>query len=204
MGFPGGSDSKESACNAGDSSSTPGWGRSPGGGHGNPPWYSCLENPYGQNSLVGYRLLFMGFLRQEYWTGLPSPSSGGLPHKGWNWCLLDCWWILYHCATSSQLWTSTRAQKCQLESTIQKLVVQLMYFHFFLITTWKPKVNQEVTEAVLINSTVFYYINRCKYTGSFETKDVNQILPLNNLYVCILSLQYFTAIALPINNTEEC
>lgn len=79
-----------------------------------------------------------------------------------------------------------------------------MYFRFFLITTWKPKVNQEVTEAVLINSTVFYYINRCKYTGSFETKDVNQILPLNNLYVCILSLQYFTAIALPINNTEEC
>ena len=115
-----------------DVASVPGSERSPGGGHGNPPWYSCLENPYGQNSLVGYRLLFMGFLRQEYWTGLPSPSSGGLPHKGWNWCLLDCWWILYHCATSSQLWTSTRAQKCQLESTIQKLVVQLMYFHFFL------------------------------------------------------------------------
>ena len=34
-GFPGGSDSKESAYNAGDPSSTPGWGRSPGGGNGN-------------------------------------------------------------------------------------------------------------------------------------------------------------------------
>ena len=37
--------SKESACNAGDPSSTPGSGRSPGGGHGNPLQYSCLENP---------------------------------------------------------------------------------------------------------------------------------------------------------------
>ena len=31
-------------------------GRSPGGGHGNPLQYSCLENPHGQRSLVGYRL----------------------------------------------------------------------------------------------------------------------------------------------------
>ena len=45
MGFPGGSDSKESACNAGDPGSIPGSGRSPGEGHGNPLRYSCLENP---------------------------------------------------------------------------------------------------------------------------------------------------------------
>ena len=44
-GFPGGSDSKESACNAGDLSSIPGFGRSPGEGNGNPLQYSCLENP---------------------------------------------------------------------------------------------------------------------------------------------------------------
>ena len=37
--------SEESACNAGNSSSNPGSGRSPGGGHGNPLEYSCLENP---------------------------------------------------------------------------------------------------------------------------------------------------------------
>ena len=36
QGFPSGSDSKESACNAGDLSSIPGLGRSPGGAHGNP------------------------------------------------------------------------------------------------------------------------------------------------------------------------
>ena len=48
---------KASACNAGatgDLGSIPGWGRSPGGGHGSPPKYSCLENPHGQRSLVGY------------------------------------------------------------------------------------------------------------------------------------------------------
>ena len=43
--FPGGSDDKESACNGGDLSLTPGSGRSPGGGHGNPLQYSWLENP---------------------------------------------------------------------------------------------------------------------------------------------------------------
>jgi len=36
VGFLGGSDGKESTCNAGDLSSIPGFGRSPGGGHGNP------------------------------------------------------------------------------------------------------------------------------------------------------------------------
>ena len=44
-GFPGGSESKESACNAGDLSSIPWLGRSPGEGNGNPLQYSCLENP---------------------------------------------------------------------------------------------------------------------------------------------------------------
>ena len=44
-GFPGGSDGKESACNAGDPGSIPGSGRSPGEENGNPLQYSCLENP---------------------------------------------------------------------------------------------------------------------------------------------------------------
>ena len=43
-GFPGVSDSKESACNAGDPGSTPGLGRSPGEGNGNPLQYSYWEN----------------------------------------------------------------------------------------------------------------------------------------------------------------
>ena len=45
MKFPGGSDGKVSACNAGDLASIPVWGRSPGEGNGNPLQHSCLENP---------------------------------------------------------------------------------------------------------------------------------------------------------------
>ena len=43
-GFPGGSDGKESACNAGDLGLIPGLGRFPGEGNGNPLQDSCLEN----------------------------------------------------------------------------------------------------------------------------------------------------------------
>ena len=53
-GFPGGSVSKESTCNVGDLGSIPGLGRSPREGNSYLLQYSCLENPYGQRSLVGY------------------------------------------------------------------------------------------------------------------------------------------------------
>ena len=45
LGLPGFSNSKESACNAGDLGSIPGSGRSPGGRNGNPLQYPCLQNP---------------------------------------------------------------------------------------------------------------------------------------------------------------
>ena len=45
MGFPGGSDGKESACNARDVGLIPGSGRSPGEGNGYPCQYFCQENP---------------------------------------------------------------------------------------------------------------------------------------------------------------
>ena len=45
LSFPGGSDIKSSACNVGDPALIPELGRSPGEGSGNPPQYSCLENP---------------------------------------------------------------------------------------------------------------------------------------------------------------
>ena len=56
LGFPDGSDGKDSACNMGDLGSNPGLGRSPGEGHGNLLQYSCLENPRGEKSLAGYSL----------------------------------------------------------------------------------------------------------------------------------------------------
>ena len=55
---------KESACNAGDWDSTPGLGRSPGGGHGNPLQYSYLENS----------------VDREAW-GLQSIGSQTVAHK---------------------------------------------------------------------------------------------------------------------------
>ena len=54
MGFPGGSESKGSACNTEDPGSIPGLGRSSGEGNGNPLQYSCLENSMDKSSLAGY------------------------------------------------------------------------------------------------------------------------------------------------------
>ena len=51
LGFPVGSDSKESAYNSGDLELIPGLGRFPGVGHGNPLQYSYLENSM---DLIGY------------------------------------------------------------------------------------------------------------------------------------------------------
>ena len=50
MGFPGGSDDKNSAFNAGDPGSIPGLGRSPGEGNGYPLQYSCMENFIGRET----------------------------------------------------------------------------------------------------------------------------------------------------------
>ena len=52
--FLGGSKGKVSTCNVGDLGLIPRLGKFPGGGHGNPLQYSCLENRRGQRSLAGY------------------------------------------------------------------------------------------------------------------------------------------------------
>ena len=102
-----GSDGKKSTCNMGDLGLNPGLGRSPGGRHGNPLHYSCLENSHGQRSLVGYspwgpkeldmteRLtLSLSLFRWEFHNGglsLPFPS---LHHLQWDPFPLPTWWIL--------------------------------------------------------------------------------------------------------------
>ena len=64
MDFPGGSDGEESACNAGDSGSIPGLGRSSGEGNGNRLQYSCL-----QNSMVrgAWRAAAHGVTKSQVW-----------------------------------------------------------------------------------------------------------------------------------------
>ena len=64
MIFPGGSESRESACNVGDPGSIPGLGRSPGEGNNYPLQYSSLENP-GDRGFSG-RLLSMGSQRVRH------------------------------------------------------------------------------------------------------------------------------------------
>ena len=54
MGFPDGSDGKESTCNVGELGLIPELERSPGGWHGNPLQYSFLKKPHGQTGLGGY------------------------------------------------------------------------------------------------------------------------------------------------------
>ena len=63
-GFPGGSDSKDSACNAGDLGSIPALGRSPGEGNGYPLQYSCLENPMDRGAW--WAIQSMGSQRVEH------------------------------------------------------------------------------------------------------------------------------------------
>ena len=53
LGLPRSLSSKEASCNSVEVGLIPGSGRSPGGRHGNPLQYSCLENPHVQRSLVG-------------------------------------------------------------------------------------------------------------------------------------------------------
>ena len=57
MGFPGGSDSKESACNAGDLGSFPKSGRAPGEGNGYTRQYSCLGNSMDRGAWQAHNLL---------------------------------------------------------------------------------------------------------------------------------------------------
>ena len=90
---PGGSARKELACNAGDLGSIPGLRRSPGGGHGNPLQYSCLENPHELRSLVGYS----PWNSPAQSTGMVSLSllQKTFPTQGSNPGLLHCRPILY-------------------------------------------------------------------------------------------------------------
>ena len=64
------SDAKESARNAEDSGSIPGWGRSPGGENDNSLQYSCLENPMGRG---GWQAIAHGVTKS--WTQLSNTST---------------------------------------------------------------------------------------------------------------------------------
>ena len=96
--FSGGSDSKESTCNAGDLGLIPGSGTSPGEGNGYPLQYSCLENPMDRESWA----TFLGATKRHSWVTKYAHSvlliyshkiwqynKNLAPTKDWflkNWC----------------------------------------------------------------------------------------------------------------------
>ena len=90
MGFPGGSNSEESACNVGDLGSIPGLGKSLGEGYSNPLQYSCLENPMDRGAWwatvheVSKSRTWLSAAAQHTWRGRYSwPSISQLPIHGW-------------------------------------------------------------------------------------------------------------------------
>ena len=89
-GFLGGTTGKELACQCGRlkrESLIPGWGRSSGRGHGNPFWYSCLENPMDRGTWWVLSIGFQG-VRHD-WSNLAHTQLGILG-TFWKLGLLAC------------------------------------------------------------------------------------------------------------------
>ena len=87
LGSPGGSDSKESACNVRDLGFIPGLGRSPGGDHGNPLQYSCLRTPMDRRTrwatVHGITKSLIQLSDQaQYITQIPTPAFSKPPPIG--------------------------------------------------------------------------------------------------------------------------
>ena len=76
--FPGGSDSKESACNVGDPVSIPRLGRSPGEGNGSPLQYFCLENPMDRGA---WQAAVLGVSKSWNTTEWLTPEKAMAPHS---------------------------------------------------------------------------------------------------------------------------
>ena len=98
LGFPGGSDGKESACNEGDLGSILELGRSPGEGNGTPLQYSCLENTMERGA---WWLQSMGLQRVGHDWGSNTFTFNRLPQHGWKWTFLISLGLL-----SQEFWSS--------------------------------------------------------------------------------------------------
>ena len=96
LGFPDGSDCKESTCNVGDLGLIPGMGKSPRGGHGNPYQYFFLENPHGQ-SRYGWSIETLKKNVQHHVTSVRMAVLKKMSDRcWWGWgekgTVGCCWW----------------------------------------------------------------------------------------------------------------
>ena len=111
-GFPGGSEVKASACNAGEPGSIPGSGRSPGEGNYNPLQNSCLENPMKEGTLwatvhrVAKSWTRLSYFTSLLWIGMKTDIFQSYGHC---WVFQICWHI--ECSTftasSFRIWNSS-------------------------------------------------------------------------------------------------
>ena len=97
--LPHGSDSKEFAWNVGDLVSIPGLGRSPGGEHGNPLQYSCLENPMdrGASQSIGLQRVRHDWATKH--STAPRTHRQHVAGSGKPLCLGQCWSVVKRIGT---------------------------------------------------------------------------------------------------------
>ena len=139
MGFPGGSDHKESACNVGDPGSILGSGRSAGEGNGNPLQYSCLENPMDRRGWQA--TVFLWVLTQSLvvsllgfsvssWISFSSYLSKSLPVSLWSHNLLT-----YSCSQYSLIVHFFYSINNNVSPFIHD-VSHLSHLYFFFFFSW--------------------------------------------------------------------
>ena len=131
--FPGGSDGKESSCNAGDPGLTPGMGRSPGEGNSNPLQYSCLEKPMDRGAWRAYSPWCHEVLDRTEWLN----SS-----RFWPICLnmrylFFSLWLTSLCMTLSSLGPSMSLQITQFPSFYSWVILHYIYVQLlFPFLSW--------------------------------------------------------------------
>ena len=122
LGFPGGSDGKELAWNAGDLGSIPGLGRSPGGRHGNPLQYSCLENPMDKGA---WQAIVHGVAESRHNWG------------DWTHTVGNGWWGIGEIKEWQHVWEALllKEKESNLEGNLES--IKGFYVVFFLYRWWK-------------------------------------------------------------------
>ena len=173
--FPGVSDGKASAYNAGDWDSIPRPGRSPGEGNGNPLQYSGLENPL--DGGPGW-LLSMGSQRvghycatslKRLWEEVSSRHSL-LCHFGWSLIPFS---------------------KANIYKAVT-LIIMLMQFYYFCFSCFSFALVQPKILNVLFLNILYIYISVFLYNSEEHFHRVHRIFPLNPLEINIKSSVVFS------------